>query len=254
MITSANKGHIGGAFSCTDILTALYHGDILKFDPKNPSWNERDRFILSKGHSCPVLYTILADLGFFSISELGSFCRNGSTLGGHPSKNIPGIEIDSGSLGHGLSIAVGMALRAKMDDKDYKTVVLLGDCECHEGSIWEGAMFAGHHKLDNLVVIIDYNQQCATDFTENSICLEPFIDKWKAFNWEVRTVNGHSFTELLKVFNDFRVYKMSKPLAVIANTIKGKGVSFMEKNLIWHHSVPTNKNLEIARKELLIDI
>lgn len=250
MIISANKGHIGGAFSCTDILVALYYGGILRFDANNPMWEERDRFILSKGHSCVALYAILADLVFFSVSELSSFCQRGSMLGGHPDRNIPGIEADTGSLGHGLGIAAGVALSAKMDKKDFMTVALLGDGECYEGSVWEAAMFAGHHQLNNLVAIVDYNKQCVTDFIKDCNRLEPFADKWRAFGWGVREVNGHSFEELLDAFNDFRFRKSPRPLVVIANTIKGKGVSFMERNLIWHHAVPTGADLEKARQEL----
>ncbi|OFZ54377.1 MAG: hypothetical protein A2328_02665 [Bdellovibrionales bacterium RIFOXYB2_FULL_36_6] len=151
MIVSANKGHIGGAFSCTDILVTLYYGGILRFDPKNPKWVERDIFIMSKGHSGVALYAILADLGFFPLSELNTFCKNNSMLGGHPDRNIPGIEADTGSLGQDIGIGAGLALSAKMDNKDFMTVVLLGDGECYEGSVWEAAMFAGHHKLDKLV-------------------------------------------------------------------------------------------------------
>ena len=250
MIVSANKGHIGGAFSCTDALVALYYGGILRFDSSNPRWSERDRFILSKGHSCVALYAILADLGFFPTSELSSFCRNGSMLGGHPDRNIPGIEADTGSLGHGLGIAAGLALSAKINEKNFMTVVLLGDGECYEGSVWEAAMFAGHQQLSNLIAIVDRNRQCVTDFTEDCNRLEPFADKWTAFNWDVVEVNGHSFDDLLRAFKDFRGRKSTRPLVVIVHTIKGKGVSFMEKTLTWHHSVPTGDNLRIARQEL----
>lgn len=253
MIVSANKGHIGGAFSCTDILVTLYYGGILRFDPNNPNWSERDRFILSKGHSCVALYAMLADLGFFSISELNSFCQKGSMLGGHPDRNISGIEADTGSLGHGLGIAAGLALSAKIDKKDFVSVVLLGDGECYEGSVWETAMFTGHHQLNNLIAIVDRNQQGVTDFTEDCNRLEPFADKWRAFDWDVRTINGHSFEELLSAFKDFRCRKSYRPLVIIANTIKGKGVSFMERNIIWHHSVPTDENLKIARQELTLN-
>ena len=252
MIVSANKGHIGGAFSCTDILVTLYYGGILRFDSNNPNWSERDRFILSKGHSCVALYAILADLAFFSTSELNSFCQKGSMLGGHPDRNISGIEADTGSLGHGLGIAAGLALSAKIDKKDCMTVVLLGDGECHEGSVWEAAMFAGHHQLNNLVAIVDYNRQCVTDFIEDCIRLEPFAQKWRAFGWDVRSINGHSFDELLGASKDFRFRKSPRPLVIIANTIKGKGVSFMERNIVWHHSVPTGENLKIARQELAL--
>lgn len=250
MIVSANKGHIGGALSCTDILVTLYYGGILRFDPDNPHWSERDRFILSKGHSCTALYAILADLGFFAVSELNSFCLKGSILGGHPDRSIPGIEADTGSLGHGLGIAAGLALSAKIDKKDYMTVALLGDGECQEGSVWEAAMFAAHHQLNNLVAIVDRNRQGVTDFTEDSTSLEPFAEKWRGFNWDVREVNGHSFEELLDAFQDIRSCNSSQPLVIIANTVKGKGVSFMERKIIWHHSVPTGEDLKIARQEL----
>jgi len=253
MIVSADKGHIGGAFSCTDILVTLYYGGIFRFDPNNPNWSERDRFILSKGHSCVALYAILADLGFFSISELNSFCQKGSMLGGHPDRNIPGIEADTGSLGHGLGIASGLALSAKIDKKDYMTVVLLGDGECYEGSVWEAAMFAGHHQLYNLVAIVDRNRQCVTDFTEDCVRLEPLDNRWRAFGWDVRTINGHSFEELFDNLKDFRYRKSAQPLAIIANTIKGKGVSFMEGKLQYHHSIPTGEDLKRARQELTLN-
>jgi len=251
-IVAANKGHIGGALSCTDAMVALYYGGILRFDPKHPAWDGRDRFILSKGHSCVALYAVLADLGFFPVSELDSYCMTGSSLGGHPDRNIPGIEADTGSLGHGMSIGAGLALAARLDKKDYLTVVLLGDGECQEGSAWEAAMFAAHHKLENLVAIIDRNRQGVTDFTEDSTSLEPFTEKWAGFNWEVRNVNGHSFDELLKAFSDLRSRKSPKPLAIITNTIKGKGISFMEGKLEWHHGVPAGDELKKARQELTI--
>jgi len=244
------RGHLGGAFSCTDILVAIYYGDILRFDPRNPNWDKRDRFILSKGHTCTPLYVILADLGFFPFLELKSYRRDGSLLGGYPDTSTPGIELDTGSLGHGLNVAAGLALSAKINKKDFITVALLGDGECYEGSVWEAANFAGHHQLNNLIAIVDRNWQCVTDFTEDCNRLEPLTDKWMAFNWEVRRVNGHSFEELLDAFKDFRVRKSAKPLAVIADTIKGKGVSFMERNVAWHHGVPKGEELEIARQEL----
>lgn len=250
MIVSANKGHMGGALSCTDILVAFYYGGILRFDPNNPNWSERDRFILSKGHSCVALYAILADLGFFSISELNSFCQKGSMLGGHPDRNIPGIEADTGSLGHGLGIAAGLALGGKLDRKDYMTVALVGDGECQEGSVWEAAMFASHHQLNNLVAIVDHNGQGVTDYIKDSVSLKPFAPKWQAFNWEVREIGGHSFEEISRAFKDFRSRKSVRPLAVIAKTVKGKGISFMEGKLDWHHDVPTAENLKKARQEL----
>lgn len=250
MISRAGKGHIGGAFSCADILATLYYGGILRFDPANENWSERDRFILSKGHSSSVLYMILADLGYFPLSHLLNYGQSGCILGGHPDKNIPGVEIDSGSLGHGLGIGAGLALSAKMDRKDFMTVVLLGDGECCEGSVWEASMFAACHKLNNLITIVDRNGLCATDSTDNCVCLDPLNEKWSSFGWDVRTINGHAFADIISVFKDFRVRKSNKPLAIIANTVKGKGVSFMEGNPNWHHIVPKGEQLETARKEL----
>lgn len=251
-IVGAGKGHIGGAFSCTDILVSLFYAGILRFDPRNPAWDGRDRFVLSKGHSCVALYAILADLGFFACSELSCFCSKGGRLGAHPDRNIPGIEADTGSLGHGLAIASGLALSGKLDGKDHMTAVLMGDGECQEGSVWEAAMFAGYHRLNNLVAIVDYNRQGVTDFIQDSVGLEPFADKWAAFNWEVREVDGHSFEEVLGAFRDFHHRSSIRPLAIIAHTIKGKGVSFMELKLEWHHSVPADQDLAIARRELAI--
>ena len=250
MIVSAGKGHIGGAFSCVDILVALFYGDILRYDPKNAAWDERDRFILSKGHSCTALYAILADQGFFPLTELNKYGKNGSMLGGHPDKSIPGIEANTGSLGNGLGIAAGFALRGKLDKKDYVSVVLVGDGECYEGAIWEAALFASHHKLNNLIVIVDRNGQCVNDFTESCNSLDPLTDKWLSFGWDVVCVDGHSFEDLHKVLSELHLRKSPHPLAIIAETIKGKGVSFMERKLEWHHSVPKDEMLRIARNEL----
>lgn len=250
LIVCAGKGHIGGALSCADVLVALYYGGILRFDPRKPSWSERDRFILSKGHSGAALYAILADLGFIERKELRQACNNGSILGGHPDRNIPGVEADTGSLGHGLGIGAGMALSAKMNKKDFMTVVVLGDGECYEGSVWEAAMFAAHHQLNNLVVIVDRNGQCVNDFTEDCNRLDPLADKWLAFGWNVSEVDGHSFSELLRVLDSFRKPESSKPKVIIARTIKGKGISFMEGKIKWHHGLPSGTELEIARREL----
>lgn len=250
MIASAGKGHIAGAFSSTDILVTLYYAGILRFDPKKPGWDKRDRFILSKGHSAAALYAILADLGYFPLSELPNYQKKGCILAGHPHRRIPGIEADTGSLGHGLGIAAGLALSAKMAKKDFLAFVLLGDGECCEGSVWETAMFASRHKLNNLIAIIDKNSLCSTDFIKDCVVMEPLDKKWEAFGWEVTVVNGHSFKELLSCLGNLRKRKSDKPLMVIANTTKGKGVSFMEGNPAWHHSVPQGRELEIARHEL----
>jgi transketolase len=254
MIVSAGKGHIGGSLSCTDILVTLYYGGIFRYNPSDQNWSERDRFILSKGHSAAALYAILADLGYFNVSELKNYQKQGCILRGHPDRKIPGIEIDAGSLGHGLGIGTGLALSAKMDKKDFKIFTLLGDGECYEGSVWEAAMFAGRHHLNNLVAIIDRNGLCSTDFIRGHLDIEPFVEKWKAFGWDVAVVNGHSFEELLSVFDNFNKRKSDKPFVIIANTIKGKGISFMENNPDWHHGVPKGEQIEIARKELKNEI
>lgn len=249
-IVAAGKGHIGGAFSCTDILVALYHGGILRFDPLKPDWEERDRFLLSKGHSGIALYAVLADLGFFDVQELASFGKDGTRLGGHPDRRIPGIEADTGSLGHGLGIGAGLALRAKMDGMDYATVVLLGDGECYEGSVWEAFLFAAHHELNNLMAVIDRNQQCVLDFTEDCVRLSPLHEKLASFGWDVEEVNGHSFGDLLRVFSGLRTRYSPRPLAVVAYTTKGKGVSFMEGRIKWHHGIPDEEQFRVALREL----
>ncbi len=246
----AGAAHLAPAFSCTEILVALYYGGILRFDPANPDWEERDRFILSKGQAAIALYAVLADLGFFPVSELNFFTRAGSRLGGHTENTMPGVEAFTGSLGHGLSIAAGLALAAKIDKKKYLAVALLGDGECHEGSVWEAAMFSAHHKLNNLIAIVDNNGLSAIDFIKKYIQLDPLADKWRAFGWDVKTINGHSFKEILQALKGIRARKPRKPLVIIAKTVKGKGVSFMENNPIWHYRIPIGKELKLARKEL----
>jgi transketolase len=247
----AGGGHLASAFSCVEIMVALYYGGILRFDSGNPDWDGRDRFILSKGHAAPVLYAILSDLGFFAMDELDSYCQPGSILGSHPDKIIPGVEVTTGSLGHGLGVAAGMALAAKMDNAPYMTVALLGDGECSEGSVWEAAMFASCRQLDNLVGVVDRNHLCVTGFTEDCIRLNPFAEKWKSFVWDVIEINGHSFEEIINAFKDFRRRRSGKPLMVIAHTVKGKGVSFMENNPFWHTKIPAGEQIESAKKELL---
>lgn len=250
MAVKAGAGHIAPAFSCIDILAILYYGDILHVDSNNPKWRRRDRFILSKGHAAIALYAILADCGFFPVSELLTFTREGSRLGGHPDSTIPGVEVSTGSLGHGLSIGAGLALAAKMDKKKYLSVILMSDGECHEGSIWEAAMFAAQYHLNNLVAIIDYNGLSAIDFLKNYLDVTPLEKKWKSFGWDTITVDGHSFRDLLSILSNLRSRLSSKPLAIIALTIKGKGISFMENNPIWQYRIPAGRELEIARREL----
>ena len=249
-IVHVGKGHIGGALSSVDILVALYYGDILRFDPKKPNWEERDRFIFSKGHAGIALYVILADLGFFSKQQLKTFNKGGSFLAEHPDPRVPGIEVVSGSLGHGLNICAGMALAAKLDNNDNAFVALLGDGECYEGTVWEGAMFASHHRLNNLIAIVDRNQLTVLDKTENITRLEPFSEKWVSFGWDVTEIDGHDIKSILKAFDGFRQRKSKKPLLILANTTKGKGISFMENQVNCHHGVPNLEHLEKARKEL----
>jgi len=250
MCVSAGCGHIVSSFSCTDILVALYYGGALRFDPASPDWDERDRFIISKGHGAIALYPILADLGFFPQDELSKFCQGDSLLGAHPDNKIPGIEVVSGSLGHGLGIAAGLALSAKMDKKDYAAVALLGDGECYEGAVWESAMFAGHHQLNNLTGIVDRNGLSVTDYTEISLRLNPLGEKWASFGWDTLTVDGHSFEEILAAVEGLRSRSSTRPLMVIANTVKGKGVSFMEDTPLWHTMVPSGEQVEMAKREL----
>lgn len=250
MCISTRSGHIASSFSCTELLVALYYGKIIRYDTTNPSWEKRDRFIISKGHGAIALYPILADLGFFSVAELDKFCQSDGILGVHPDNNIPGIEIVTGSLGHGLGIAGGLALCAKLDGSDYLAVALLGDGECYEGSIWEAAMFASHHHLNNLIGIIDRNGLTVTDYTESALKLEPLQEKWQAFGWETVTIDGHSFDEIFTVFNNARARSSNKPLMIIANTVKGKGLSFMENEQMSHTMVPAGEQAEIAMKQL----
>ena len=250
MITRAGKGHVGGSFSCTDILVALYYGGVLKVDPGQPDWPGRDRFLLSKGHSCEALYCVLADRGFFPEAELARYQQPGCILGGHPDRSVPGIEADTGSLGHGLGIGCGLALGARMDGNDYLTFVVLGDGECCEGSVWESAMFAARHNLGRLIAIIDNNGMCVTDKLEDCTALEPLSEKWRAFGWEVREVDGHNFNALLPALSGLRERPSSKPLMIIAKTVKGKGVPFMENRLEWHHGVPKQDKALEAFKAL----
>lgn len=249
-IKIAGKGHIGGSYSIVDILVTLYYGNIICFDSKNPDWEGRDRFLLSKGHAGIALYAVLADLGFIPKDEL-NFLNNQRMLGEHPDHLIPGVETISGSLGHGLSIASGMALADKLDEKiDRKTIVLLGDGECYEGSVWEGVNFSSHHKLNNLCAIVDRNKLITHGSTEEINSLGSMKDKFLSFGWDVCEVDGHDLKKLLKFFESFKQNNYNNPIALIANTVKGKGVSFMENNFAWHHGGINEENFQIAEKEL----
>lgn len=248
-IHKAGKGHIGGAYSIVEILTCLYYGKILKFDAKEPKWDFRDRFILSKGHAGIALYAVLADLGFFPKEEL-DYLNKGRLLAEHPDPSTPGIEVVSGSLGHGLSIGSGMALADKLDRKTRKTYVLMGDGECYEGSVWEAAMFASQHQLNNLCAIVDRNKLITFGSTEILNKLEPFKDKWLAFGWDVFEINGHDIKIIIKTMLKISRKKSENPSLIIANTIKGKGVTFMENVPKWHHGGIDDLKLQIALNEL----
>lgn len=248
LIHRAKTGHTGGSLSNTDILTALYYR-VMKIDPRNPKWEERDRFIASKGHSVESLWCILADLGFFPKEELATYSQFGTRLIGHPNNKVPGIEMNTGALGHGLAISVGMALAAKRDGKSYRVFCLMGDGEQAEGSVWEAAMAGAHYKLDNLVGIIDRNRLQISGTTEEVMGLEPLVEKWSAFGWHVVSVDGNDMASLIEAFEAVPAV-IGKPTLVMANTVKGKGVSFAENVPHWHHHVPNDAELEKALAEL----
>lgn len=248
MIFEAKTGHTGGSLSSVDILTALYYG-VMKIDPQDPKWPDRDRFVLSKGHSVEGYLCVLADLGFFPEEELKTFSKYGSRLIGHPTNKVPGMEICSGALGHGLSVATGMALGAKKTGRSYRTFVLMGDGELAEGSVWEAAMSAANYKLDNLTAIIDRNGLQISGSTEDVMKLEQLKAKWEAFGWETYEADGHDIQGLIELLNQ-TARSEGKPRMIIAKTTKGKGVSFMENVAKWHHGVPTAEQLEQALADL----
>ncbi len=245
-------GHIASSFSCVEILVAHYFGGILNIDPNNPEWEDRDRFILSKGHGETIFYAILAEKGFFSKDKLQVSYRCGDCfLGGHPDRKIPGVEVTTGALGHGLGIACGLSIAAKMDNKKHFNFVLMGDGECTEGSVWEAAMFASKQFLHNLIVIVDRNGIGSIDFTDNYASLSPFAEKWKAFGWDVHVCNGHDFRDLLDTLYKARTSASKMPQVIIAETIKGKGVCFIENDPIWHtRSISGEAEIRQAKQEL----
>jgi len=243
----AKTGHVTSSVSCIDILIALFHGGIMNFDSENPQWKGRDRFILSKAQASPALYTVLADVGYFDKKELEKFAQKDGKFGVHLQMSVPGEEITAGSLGHGFGIATGLALSAKLNRELNMTFALLGDGECYEGVIWETAMFASHHNLNNLVAIIDRNFLCVTDFTENLIAEEPMKDKWESFGWRVLRIDGHSFKEILESMKDIRSRKSNKPLVIIADTVKGSGIDSICYQPLWHAIAPQGQEAEKAR-------
>jgi transketolase len=253
MVMRQRKGHIPSTYSCTEIMVSLYYGGVAKVTPDNPDDPNRDRIIVSKGHAAMVQYPILADLGYFDESELERFTEPGGLLGMYADFRIPGIEGISGSLGHGVGMGAGFALAARQDGRDYKTFVIVGDGECYEGSIWESAMFAAHHKLDNLVTIVDRNELCILGKTEDLLELGDMEAKWQSFGWETVAVDGHSFDELMSAFGKMGKTN-GKPLAIIANTLKGKGISFMEGRSEWHNRMPNDELMAQGRRDLGLDV
>jgi transketolase len=248
MIHRAKTGHTGGSLSNTDILTALYY-HVMNIDPQQPKAPNRDRFVLSKGHSVESLWCILADKGFFPKEELKTFSQFGTKLIGHPNNKVPGIEMNTGALGHGLAVAVGMALAAKRDGKSYRAFCLMGDGEQAEGSVWEAAMAGAHYKLDNLIGIIDRNRLQISGTTEEVMGLEPLEEKWAAFGWNVVSIDGNDMSSLVEAFEAVPSVN-GKPTLIMANTVKGKGVSFAENVPHWHHHVPSDEELAKALAEL----
>jgi transketolase len=247
-IAAAGSGHPGGSLSAVELLTSLYYTE-LRHDPSNPDWPDRDKFILSKAHACPVLYVVLAHCGYFPKEELGTFRKINSRLQGHAHTMTPGVEMSGGSLGQGLSFAVGTAIAGKLDGRSSRVFAMLGDGECDEGQVWEAAMSASHYRLDNLVAIVDRNGIQNDRFTSEVMNLEPLPDKWRSFGWHVIEIDGHSFPEVLSALDEARSVK-DKPSVIIAATVKGKGVSFMENNPEFHGKAPNAEQLEQAFKEL----
>ncbi len=248
MISAAKSSHIGSVFSIADIVAVLY-GSVLRHRPDFPEWPERDRVILSKGHAGAAIYAALAECGYFSKEKLLTYYSDGSDLSGHISHcGVPGVELSTGALGHGLSVGAGMALHAKRRSLDFRTFVLMSDGECDEGSVWEAAMFSAHHRLGGLVVIVDYNELQSLTTTHDTLELEPFGDKWKAFGWDVVESDGHDLDALEQAMDVPR--HADRPRCVIAHTVKGKGVSFMERSVLWHYRSPAGEELADALTEL----
>lgn len=248
MTSSAHSAHVGSSLSAADVFAVLY-GSVLRFDPNRPHWPDRDRLIVSKGHAAAVTYAALSEIGVFGIDELAGYGRNGGRLFGHVTSEVPGVELSTGSLGHGLPVGVGMALAAKRDGRSWRVFVVMSDGECDEGSNWEAILFAGHHHLDNLVAVVDYNKIQSLGLVEDTLALEPMADKWRAFGWEVEEVDGHDVSALMPILHEVpRV--LGRPTAVIAHTIKGKGVSFMEGQVAWHYRSVEPAELERALAEV----
>ena len=271
MTGKANASHIGSSLSMADLLAVLFAShpsppdplplqgqgappplprSVLRYDPARPDWPERDRFILSKGHGCAALYAVLAECGYFPVERLDTFYQDGSPLAGHAThKDVPGVEVSTGSLGHGLSLGTGMALAGKRDGRDYRVWVMVSDGECDEGSTWEPALFAPHHRLDNLVVLVDYNKVQSFGTVKEVLDLEPLADKWRAFGWGVREIDGHDLAAIADAYAAVP-FAPGRPSCIVAHTVKGKGVSYMEGQLLWHYRAPRGEDLERALREI----
>jgi transketolase len=251
MIIDAHASHIASSYSIVELLVYLY-GKVLRVHPNKPLDPNRDRFILSKGWGISALYAMLAKRGFFPKSRLATYCKDGSKMIGIATRNgTPGIEATTGSMGHGLPIGVGMAMAGKLQRRNYRVFVLISDGECDEGSTWEAVLQAGHHKLDNLIVIVDYNKWQSFGRVKDILDLEPFADKWKSFRWSAREIDGHDFSEIARCFSKIPFTK-GKPSVIIAHTVKGKGVSVLENRNEWHYRTPIDHEIEIAKKELAL--
>jgi transketolase len=248
MLAKAGSGHPGGSLSAADLITALYFS-VLRHDPKEPDWPQRDRFHLSKGHCCPLWYAVLAESGYFPKDTIFTLRQLGSILQGHPDRRAPGVAVASGSLGQGLSVGLGMSLAARIDKMDYRIYVLMGDGEIQEGNIWEAAMAVSHYKCDNLCAILDYNGFQIDGKVKDIMGLEPIIAKWQAFGWHTIEIDGHNMQQILSAYAEAKTIK-GKPTIIIAHTIKGKGVSFMENVVDFHGRAPTKEEAEKALKEL----
>lgn len=252
MTGTGGGSHVGSCLSIADVLAVLY-GDFLRYDPKQPKWESRDRFVVSKGHAAAAVYAALAECGFFERSKLDSHYQDGADLCGHVSTGLPGIELSTGSLGHGLPVAAGMALSAKLDGKSHRVVVLMSDGEFDEGSNWEAILFAAHHKLSNLSIVVDYNKIQSLKTVAETLSLEPFADKLRSFGWSIVDVDGHDHAALKETFERLP-FEAERPNCIFAHTTKGKGVSFMENSVLWHYRSPKGEEQKAALRELGEDV
>lgn len=253
LVVRSKKGHYPSSSSCADIVVALYYGGFLRYDARNPKNPDRDRLFISKGHAGMVLYPILEDLGFVPKGELLKFTKPDGVFRFYPDPSIPGVEAITGSLGHGIGLAAGHCLAGKRDGRSFRSYVVIGDGECYEGSTWETALFAAHAGLDNLVVFVDRNGCIIMDHTEKCVRLDPMADKWRAFGWHTIEIDGHSFPELINALELANSGKIKAPIAIVAKSIKGKGISYMENRPDWHNRMPNDEQIAQARKELAVE-